>query len=110
MSIQRSGNGQAIYPSTNYKKYEDSSFVAGDSPVVIDAYTDLGMGRTANAGYIAVDGPGSILVEIAKGDGSTYGEQFTLKQTEKFDLAGEGFRKIRLTHSGVDSAYRVFVE
>jgi len=107
MSINRAGNGQPLYPAAAYKKYEDSSFIAGDSPVTHDVKTDLG--RDGNNGYIYVVGPGTILVKFAKG-GSTFGEEFTLSAGQTFDLMGEGVSQIKITHSGSDSAYRIFVE
>jgi hypothetical protein len=115
MSINRAGNGIPLYPSTIYKVYEDTNFVAGDSPVTLDVRTDLTptgdtKGRDANNGYIACDGPGSILVKLYKGTLSTSGDQFTLYAGDVCSLLGEGVTKIVITHSGTDSAYRVNVE
>ena len=88
-----------------YKVYEDSSFVIGDSLVELDINTDLGI--NSREGYIIVDGPGDILVEIA-GENEEYGEQFTMKEGEVINFEGLEISKIRLTHSA-DSAYRVWV-
>lgn len=108
MSITRSGNGLALYPSGDYKVYSDTNFVVGDSPVVLDARTDLG--HDANNGYINCFGPGSILIKITKGASGVADDQFTLNAGDVANIMGEGVSKITITHSGTDSAYEVFVE
>jgi len=89
-----------------YKAYEDSSFVAGDSPVVHDFNTDLG--KNGREGYIVCDGTGNILVEIAN-KSFAYGDQFTMKENDILNFQGLEISKVRLTHSGTDSAYRIWV-
>ncbi len=79
---------------------EDSNFLSGDSPVVITVAAAL------SEGYVACDGTGSILVEIAP-EGTSYGGQLTLKSDEALTLGGARINKIRITHSGTDSSYRV---
>lgn len=87
--------------------YEDTNFIAGESPAVLDVYTDLG-NRTNLKGYIAVDGAGSLLAELSF-DGTNYGSQFTLTTGDVYSLDGIAIKKIRLTHSGTDTAYRINV-
>ncbi|HEC65144.1 MAG TPA: hypothetical protein ENI23_07620 [bacterium] len=85
--------------------YEDTSFVAGDSPVVLDVNADLG--RNGRDGYVAVDGVGNITVEVSD-DGDTYGGIHTIKKGEVLYLKGMDIDKIRLIWVS-DSSYRVLV-
>lgn len=85
--------------------YEDTSFVTGDSPIVLDIETDLG--RTGIDGYIINDGGGDIQVELSN-DGTLYGDITTLKDADVYDLQGVTVSKIRLTWVN-DTAYRVNV-
>jgi len=98
--------GEQLAPVQGYKKYEDSSFTAEESPKILDIKTDLG--RIGTSGYIACDGTGDILVEFST-NGTDYGDQFTLKDNEILDLEKFRINKIRITHSGSNSAYRVMV-
>ena len=86
-------------------KYEDASFVTGESPRTLDVNTDLG--RNAVDGYITCDGPGNILVEISD-DGATYGGQHTLKVEDTLDLKNINVDSIRIAWV-TDSAYRIMV-
>lgn len=88
------------------KTYEDTSFVALDSPVVHDFNTDTG--RNAVDGWLICDGPGDISVDFTR-DGTTYGDQWTMKSKDVVDLLRLDINKIRITHSGTDSAYRIFL-
>jgi len=90
-----------------YEPYEDASFVAGDSPRILDVNTDLG--RNGHDGYIIIDGAGDLLVEISS-DGAAYGNQFTVTQDEITPLEGFDINKICLTHSGTDTAYRIMIK
>ena len=94
---------EGVYQNDN-KVYEDTSFEAGDSPVVLDMFGDTG--RKSVDGYLIIDGAGDILVEISR-NGLTYGPQFTMKKGERFSMLRIDCDSIRLTHSGTDSAYRV---
>lgn len=97
----------------DYAYYADTSFVAGDSPVVLDIYTDLNK-RLGTEGWVTVDGGGDITVEISS-DGTNYGDAITVKgQTNAISGVGEvlplkGFaaNKIRITRVSADSAYRL---
>jgi len=92
---------------TKSKAYEDTSFVAGDSPVTLDFLTDVG--RPANNGYFIVDGAGDILFEIWNAEQEDFGDQHTAKDGDMIILNGLHMRQLRLTHSGTDSAYRILV-
>jgi len=74
----------------------------GDSPVVIDAYTDLG--HYVQDGYIIVDS-GELQCDVTR-DGISYGDKFTIKSGEKVSFLRMDIKKIRLTHVS-DSAYRI---
>jgi len=95
----------AAYADGTSVSYEDTSFVSGDSPAVLDVYTDLG--RIGHDGYIINDGTGNFTVEVSF-DGTTYGGLHTIKNGEILKLTGLTVRKIRITHVA-DSSYRVFV-
>ena len=86
--------------------YEDASFTAAESPVTLDANTDLE--RNGHDGYIICDGTGDILFEVSD-NGTDFGGQHTLKKNEIFSLTGLDIDSIKITHSGTDSAYRVMV-
>jgi hypothetical protein len=88
-----------------YKVYENNNFVVGDSPQVLDINTDLG--KNSSEGYITIDGPGDVLVELGDVD-KVFGEQFTMKKNETINFEGLEVSKIRLTHV-TDSSFRVWV-
>ena len=85
--------------------YEDSNFQSGDSPATHDFYTDSG-GKYAVDGYIICDGAGNIQVDYTR-DGLTYGDKWTMKPGERVSLLRLDIKKIRVTHTGTDSAYRI---
>jgi len=87
------------------KEYEDTSFVTGESPRVLEVLTDLG--RNGHDGYIVNDGAGDIKVEVSD-DGTTYGGQHTLKKDEWIDFFMLDIAEIRLTWVA-DCGYRCMV-
>lgn len=87
------------------KSYEDSSFVAGDSPATHSFNTDTG--RNAVDGWIVCDGAGDIQVDYSI-NGVTFSDKFTMKKNEIVDLLRLNINKIRITHV-TDSAYRIFL-
>lgn len=84
--------------------YEDTSFVTGDSPVVLDVNNDLS--RNGRDGYIANDGDGNFTVEISN-DGTNYGGVHTIQLGEAMRLKGLDIDSIRISWIS-DSSYRVF--
>lgn len=86
--------------------YEDASFEAGDSPATLDFNNDAS--RNAMAGWIICDGDGDIQVDFSR-NGVNFGEKFTMKLGEMVNLRGLSIDKLRITHTGTDSAYRVFL-
>lgn len=101
-------NNMAITPrgiSGRTYTYEDTSFVTGDSPIVLDVNTDLG--RNGVDGYIINDGAGDFTVEFSD-DGASYGSIHTIKKGEVMDLKFLDVDSIRITWIA-DSAYRVLV-
>lgn len=88
--------------------YEDTSFIAGDSPVTLNFSADLsGNSRTDADGYLICDGTGSITVSLSH-NGTVFGDEMTVKNGEILHFLGA--RKLRITHIGTDSAYRVAVQ
>src|SRR3990167_2829687 len=63
--------------------YEDTNFIAGDSPVVLSINTDLG--KNGDKGFIANDGPGNFTIEISD-NGTNYGSLHTLKTGETLNF------------------------
>ena len=86
--------------------FEDSSFEAGDSPATWNVFDYLG--REGSDGYVVCDGAGSFTVSFSD-DGTNYGSAHTLKRGEQIILKGINVNEIKLTHSGTDSGYRIFV-
>lgn len=95
----------ATYVDGSTVAYEDTDFVSGDSPVVLDIDTDLG--RLGHEGYVLNDGAGNILVEISI-DGTNCGGSHTLRWGEQLNLDNLKIDRIRLTWQE-DSSYRVLV-
>jgi len=87
-------------------KQEDTNFVSGDSPVTITIYTDTLHEFPLVEGYIACDGTGNLLVEVAQYP-NLFGDQFTIKAGEVITLGGSRVGQIRITHTGTDSSYRI---
>lgn len=85
--------------------YEDTDFVTGDSPAVLDVNTDLA--RDGREAQVINDGPGMILVAISN-DGISFSTPLTLRAGERFRVDGLRIDTIRLTWVA-DSAYRVVV-
>lgn len=85
---------------------EDTNFTAGESPLTLDIYTTDLHEFPLVEGYIACDGSGNILVEMAQ-QPDNFGNQFTMKSGEVVTLGGTRTGQIRITHSGTDSSYRI---
>jgi len=85
------------------KSYEDTAFIAGDSPVLIDFNADAG--RNARAGWVTCDGPGNISVAFSR-DGLTFGDNWTMKPGEGTNVESWDIDTLRITWIA-DSAYRV---
>ncbi len=99
-----------VMPSLPYlpgrsKKYEDSSFLTGDSPATHDVNNDLG--RNAHDGYLVNDGPGDLTWSYSD-DGITYGDAHTIKQDETVRLTGLDIDSIKITWIA-DCGYRIMV-
>ena len=90
----------------DYKVYADTSFASGDSPATHDFETDTG--RTSVDGWIICDGSGSIVIALSR-DGLTYQDSYTLKKGEVIDVLRFEISKIKVTHSGTDSSYRILL-
>lgn len=95
----------ATYVDGSTVAYEDTDFVSGDSPVVLDVFTDLG--RVGHEGYILNDGAGNILIELST-DGANYGGSHTLRWGEQLILNNLKVNRVRLTWQE-DSSYRAMI-
>jgi len=93
-------------PKEDYQPYRDSDFKSTDSPKVLDVLGDLG--RITYNGKIHNDGSGDIIFSLSS-DGTSYNSQVYLEAAEEADLRTHIVKKIKLEHSGTDSAYRVEV-
>ena len=91
--------------TSNWKTYEDTSFVAGDSPRTLDFNTDLG--RNATKGYLTNDGAGDITIQTSH-NGSAFGDSATIKQDEVINFSdfNMSIDSLKITHV-TDSSYRV---
>ena len=83
--------------------YEDTSFVVGDSPVLLQFNSDAG--RNSVDGYVICDGPGNIVVDFSR-DGATYGGAWTMYSGEMIGVRNYDIHTLRITYVA-DSAYRV---
>lgn len=89
----------------NTVSYEDTNFTTGESPAVMDVFTDIG--RNGYTGYFTNDGPGDMQIEFSN-DGTTYGGAHTLRGGDIMTLQNLNIAKIRLTF--IDpSEYRCLV-
>jgi len=96
-----------LVADTKNKSYEKTSFTAAMSPLTLDFYADFS-NAPASKGYITIDGVGDLLVAYDL-DGLGFGSNTTLKRGDTINFDGLSIRKLRLTHSGTDTAYRCFV-
>lgn len=83
--------------------FEDTSFVAGDSPAVLNF--NAATGRNSVDGYVICDGPGNMIVDFSR-DGATYGGAWTMYSGEMIGVRNYDIHSLRITWVA-DSAYRV---
>lgn len=88
----------------DYYSTYDTSFVVGDSPIILDIATSLN--RISNQGEIICDGSGDILIALSY-NGTDFDDNFLVKDGEFVEYENQQVRKIKITHSGSDSSYRV---
>ena len=100
--ISAIGGGQSSVADTP-EFFEDTSFLTGDSPVVLDLNTALG--RNATQGYIINDGDGNFTVAFST-NGTDWGDDITLKKNEVLDFERISVDSLRITWIS-NSAYRV---
>jgi len=92
-------------PFVGYKSYEDSNFIVGDSPWVLDVLTDLG--RLGKDGYIIIDGAGDVQLNVDEGTG--YGDNITLKKGDIFKFKGMLVKLVKFTHIS-DTGIRMVIK
>lgn len=89
---------------SGYAPFEDTSFVVGDSPVVLDV--NAALGRNGNNGSLLNTGAGAMQVEFSE-DGAAWGTPFNVGTGEGIELDGLDIDSIRITWIA-DTAYKVF--
>jgi len=82
--------------------FEDTSFVSGDSPAILDVNTALG--ENGREFIVINDGIGDFTVSISN-DGAVFGNEHTMTNGETYGLDDLSVDSIRITHVA-DSAYR----
>ena len=92
--------------SATPEPFTDKSFVVGDSPAILDVNAKLV--RNATEGYIINGGPGEFTVAFST-DGEVFGGENPLEGNEILTFEDISVNKLRITHGGVDSSYRVSV-
>jgi len=93
--------------AAQYLTFENNSFVAGESPVTIDIVSSFGHSQVSV--LFSNDGPGDIFIETSSDGGSTFGDIRTVFSGEPFNVKDGGIDQIRITHTGIDSAYRLYI-
>lgn len=89
----------------NIAEFDSSNFTAADSPVILDVKAAL---NTSLLRVLLIcDGPGTIGVASSHDAGATFTPDFPLGACENVGALLTGLNQIRLTHTGVDSSYRV---
>ncbi|MCP6727476.1 MAG: hypothetical protein KJI69_05710 [Patescibacteria group bacterium] len=91
--------------SDNPETFEDTNFVVGDSPVILDC--NAALDRNATEFSIQNDGAGDFTVAISS-DGVIFGDEKTVKNSEVYAIDNISVDSIRITHIA-NSAYRVTV-
>src|SRR3954462_5138211 len=80
---------------SNTVSYEDTNFTSGESPAVMNIFSDIG--RNGYEGYFINDGPGDMKIEFSN-DGTVYGGIHTLRGGEQMSLTDLNIAKIRITY------------
>jgi hypothetical protein len=83
--------------------FEDTNFVTGDSPIILDL--NAALGRNAIRGFVINDGPGNFTISFST-NGSDWGDELTRKSGEKLDFDNISVDSLRITWVA-DSSYRV---
>ncbi len=89
------------------KAYEDDDFVVGETGRVLDIFADLN-NTFARFAVLQVFGPGDLKIANSF-DGSLYEDDFTFEGGQGLLMTDLRVKKLKLTHTGVDSGYRIWV-
>jgi len=89
----------------NPQTFEDTSFVTGDSPAILDV--NAALGRNATQFSVQNDGAGNFTVATST-DGISFGDEKTMKGGEVYGIDKISVDSIRITWIS-NSAYRVIV-
>jgi len=103
LEVFLSAASSGVTSDKNYQIFEDTSFVAGESPVTLDFNTVLG--RNATEFLVINDGVGNFTVASSL-DGASFGGEKTMKNGEIFTMDKVSVDSLRLTRVA-DSSYRV---
>lgn len=82
--------------------FEDTNFIAGDSPASLDFNSALG--RNSVNGFIINDGPGDFQIRFSV-DGAAFGDAITIKNNEVFKWEDISVDTLQVIHVS-NSAYR----
>lgn len=95
--------------------YTDDNFTAGDSPRILAPRDDMsGTALFDKLNMVAVcDGPGAILIQVSQapdGEPPVFDHSMgTMEEGEEVTLKEFTIGHLKITHSGVDSAYRILI-
>lgn len=87
------------------QEFEDTNFVSGNSPALLDC--NAALGRNATEFTVINDGAGDFLTATSN-NGVSFSDDHTTKNGETYALDDISVHTIRITHI-TDSAYRVTV-
>jgi hypothetical protein len=95
----------AFAPLGVVNKTYEGTLVVGVSPLSIDFNADAG--RNSKEGWIACDGLNLEMSVAFSRDGTTFGDDWTMRSGELTNLANFDIDTLRLTHTGDDVPYRI---
>jgi len=101
--IDSAGGGGSSLVNRSPLSFEDTNFVTGDSPVILDI--NDAYGKNGREFTVINDGAGSFTVSISN-DGSTFGDEHTVNNGEAYSLENIRLDSIRITWV-TNSSYRV---
>jgi hypothetical protein len=95
----------AFAPLGVVNKTYEGTLTTGISPLIIDFNADAG--RNSKEGWITADGTSLEMSVAFSRDGSTFGDNWTMRSGENTNLANFDIDQLRLTWTGDDVPYRV---
>jgi len=89
----------------NISQFNSSNFTVASSPAILDVQAALNTNMMRV--LLICDGPGTINVAQSNDGGVSFSPEFPLRADEDIGALLTGLKQIRLTHTGIDSSYRV---